>query len=104
MSIGTGTYVGSERGEDGRGNVGRKRLVLRICMYWNTVGNLVHARSSSMIISGRLCMLPSSNSLSIEYHVHTLLRTPNGGDYGMALKAILPGEVEQAWVWDEDLK
>jgi hypothetical protein len=38
------------------------------------------------------------------FHVHTLLRTPNQGDYGMALKALIPGEVDQAWVWEEDLK
>lgn len=38
------------------------------------------------------------------FHVHTLLRTPNAGDYGVALKAMLPGEVEQDWVWEEDLK
>lgn len=45
-----------------------------------------------------------TNEQPERFHVHTLLRTPNAGDYGMALKAILPGEVEQAWIWEEDLK
>ena len=37
------------------------------------------------------------------FHVHTLLRTPNGGDYGMALRGLRrdgQGEVEQEWVWE----
>lgn len=39
------------------------------------------------------------------FHVHTLLRTPNGGDYGMALRKLRSeggeGEVGQDWVWEE---
>jgi hypothetical protein len=38
------------------------------------------------------------------FHVHTLFRTPNGGDYGMALRPLCRGEVEQNWIWEEDLK
>jgi hypothetical protein len=38
------------------------------------------------------------------FHVHTLLRTPNAGDYGVALKAVIPGDVTQDWVWEEDVK
>ncbi|KAL2269963.1 hypothetical protein VTJ83DRAFT_2147 [Remersonia thermophila] len=40
------------------------------------------------------------------FHIHTLLRTPNGGDYGMALRGLIPGEVEQEFVWEgeEDLE
>ena len=38
------------------------------------------------------------------FHVHTLLRTPNGGDYGMALRKLRSedgeGEVVQDWVWE----
>lgn len=38
------------------------------------------------------------------FHVHTLLRTPNGGDYGMALRNLRregrDGEIEQDWVWE----
>lgn len=34
------------------------------------------------------------------FHVHTLLRTPNAGDYGMALRALRRDtEVEQNFVW-----
>ena len=36
------------------------------------------------------------------FHVHTLLRMPNQGDYGVALKALIPGEVVQEWVWEAD--
>lgn len=45
-----------------------------------------------------------TNEQPERFHTHTLLRTPNGGDYGMALRALIPGEVDQAWVWDEDKK
>lgn len=40
-----------------------------------------------------------TNSEPAKFHVHTLLRTPNGGDYGMALRPLLP-EVEQDFVWE----
>ncbi|KAI0136162.1 hypothetical protein BJ170DRAFT_238 [Xylariales sp. AK1849] len=44
------------------------------------------------------------------FHIHTLLRTPNAGDYGMALKGLRrkdeqgkadrKGEIVQEWVWE----
>ncbi|TID06869.1 hypothetical protein CH35J_001037 [Colletotrichum higginsianum] len=34
-----------------------------------------------------------------KFHIHTLLRTPNAGDYGMALRPLIPG-VEQDFVWE----
>ena len=40
-----------------------------------------------------------SNKEPAKFHIHTLLRTPNGGDYGMALRPLIPGGVEQAFVW-----
>lgn len=40
-----------------------------------------------------------TNSEPAKFHIHTLLRTPNGGDYGMALRPLIPGEVEQRFVW-----
>lgn len=40
-----------------------------------------------------------TNSEPAKFHIHTLLRTPNGGDYGMALRPLIPG-MEQAFVWD----
>lgn len=40
-----------------------------------------------------------ANKEPAKFHIHTLLRTPNGGDYGMALRPLIPG-VEQAWCWD----
>jgi len=44
-----------------------------------------------------------SNQEPAKFHIHTLLRTPNAGDYGMALRPLIPA-LEQAWVWDEDKK
>lgn len=41
-----------------------------------------------------------TNSEPAKFHIHTLLRTPNGGDYGMALRPLMSGEVEQAFVWE----
>jgi len=42
-----------------------------------------------------------TNSEPAKFHIHTLLRTPNGGDYGMALRPLIAGGVEQAFVWEE---
>ena len=40
------------------------------------------------------------NDEPAKFHVHTLLRTPNGGDYGMALRPLIEGK-EGPFVWDE---
>ncbi|KKA29337.1 hypothetical protein TD95_001948 [Thielaviopsis punctulata] len=40
-----------------------------------------------------------TNTEPAKFHIHTLLRTPNGGDYGLALKALIPG-VEQEYLWE----
>ncbi|KAK3362749.1 hypothetical protein B0T25DRAFT_525156 [Lasiosphaeria hispida] len=40
-----------------------------------------------------------TNSEPAKFHIHTLLRTPNGGDYGMALRPLIAG-AEQAFVWE----
>ena len=42
-----------------------------------------------------------NNEQPARFHIHTLLRTPNGGDYGKALLPLIPGE-EQAFVWHAD--
>ncbi|KAF4551223.1 Hypothetical protein D9617_14g076800 [Elsinoe fawcettii] len=34
-----------------------------------------------------------------KFHIHTLLRTPNAGDYGMAIREMIP-PVEDEFVWD----
>lgn len=39
-----------------------------------------------------------TNKEPAKFHIHTILRTPNGGDYGMALRPLIPG-VEQNFVW-----
>ena len=44
-----------------------------------------------------------NNPHPAKFHVHTLLRNPNGVDYGMALRPLIAG-VEQAFVWDQDDK
>jgi hypothetical protein len=44
-----------------------------------------------------------NNAQPAKFHVHTLMRTPNAGDYGMALRPLIGG-MEQEWVWEEDLK
>ncbi|KAK3330205.1 hypothetical protein B0H66DRAFT_543078, partial [Apodospora peruviana] len=40
-----------------------------------------------------------TNKEPAKFHIHTLLRTPNAGDYGMALRPLIEG-VEQAFVWE----
>lgn len=40
-----------------------------------------------------------TNGEPAKFHIHTLLRTPNGGDYGVALKSLIPG-VEQEFLWE----
>lgn len=39
-----------------------------------------------------------TNKEPAKFHIHTLLRTPNGGDYGMALRPLILG-VEQEYLW-----
>lgn len=39
-----------------------------------------------------------NNEQPAKFHVHTLLRTPNAGDYGMAIKKLVPA-VPQHFVW-----
>ncbi|RYO86822.1 hypothetical protein DL764_008953 [Monosporascus ibericus] len=39
------------------------------------------------------------NSEPAKFHIHTLLRMPNGGDYGYALRGQIGG-VEQGYVWE----
>jgi Protein of unknown function (DUF3500) len=43
-----------------------------------------------------------SNEEPKRFHTHTLLRTPNAGDYGVALRRVGrgEGEVKQDWVWE----
>ncbi|KAJ9134257.1 DUF3500 domain protein [Pleurostoma richardsiae] len=40
-----------------------------------------------------------TNKEPAKFHIHTLLRTPNGGDYGIALRALIPGR-EQKFQWE----
>lgn len=40
-----------------------------------------------------------TNKEPAKFHIHTLLRTPNAGDYGMALRPLIPSS-EQAFTWD----
>jgi hypothetical protein len=40
-----------------------------------------------------------NNQEPAKFHIHTLLRTPNKGDYGMALRPLIPG-VEQRYLWE----
>lgn len=40
-----------------------------------------------------------NNAEPAKFHIHTLLRTPNGGDYGMALRPLIPGR-EQGFLWE----
>jgi hypothetical protein len=40
-----------------------------------------------------------TNKEPAKFHIHTLLRTPNGGDYGMALRPLIQG-VKQEFVWE----
>lgn len=41
-----------------------------------------------------------TNREPARFHIHTLLRTPNGGDYGMALRPLIPGVEQQEFVWE----
>lgn len=34
-----------------------------------------------------------------KFHIHTLLRTPNAGDYGMAVRGLVESK-EDCFVWD----
>lgn len=40
-----------------------------------------------------------TNKEPAKFHIHTLLRTPNAGDYGMALKPLIPGR-KQEYLWE----
>lgn len=40
-----------------------------------------------------------TNKEPAKFHIHTLLRTPNAGDYGMALRPLIPSN-EEPFVWD----
>lgn len=40
-----------------------------------------------------------NNKEPAKFHIHTLLRTPNAGDYGMALRPLIPS-VKDEFVWD----
>jgi hypothetical protein len=41
-----------------------------------------------------------TNKESAKFHIHTLLRTPNAGDYGMALRKQISG-MAQDFLWEE---
>ncbi|KAI2473685.1 hypothetical protein F4781DRAFT_379843 [Annulohypoxylon bovei var. microspora] len=41
-----------------------------------------------------------ANSEPAKFHIHTLLRTPNAGDYGFALRRQIGGSVPQEYVWE----
>ncbi|KAK7905416.1 hypothetical protein LTR67_000138 [Exophiala xenobiotica] len=41
-----------------------------------------------------------TNKEPAKFHIHTLLRTPNAGDYGMALRPLIPPTVSQEFVWE----
>jgi hypothetical protein len=40
-----------------------------------------------------------TNGKPAKFHIHTLLRTPNAGDYGVALRQLVP-KVKQDFVWE----
>ena len=42
------------------------------------------------------------NDEPAKFHVHTLLRTPNGGDYGMALRPLLVTAKDQVFEWEPE--
>lgn len=44
-----------------------------------------------------------TNKEPAKFHIHTLLRTPNGGDYGMALRGLTEGTVRQEFVWEGEM-
>ncbi|KAI0898580.1 hypothetical protein F4806DRAFT_365771 [Annulohypoxylon nitens] len=41
-----------------------------------------------------------ANSEPAKFHIHTLLRTPNAGDYGFALRKEIGAGVSQEYVWE----
>ncbi|KAI0173434.1 hypothetical protein GGR52DRAFT_387379 [Hypoxylon sp. FL1284] len=41
-----------------------------------------------------------ANEQPAKFHIHTLLRTPNAGDYGFALRKLIGEGVEQKYVWE----
>lgn len=41
-----------------------------------------------------------NNAYPAKFHIHTLLRTPNAGDYGYALRPLVKGTVSQDFVWE----
>ncbi|KAK1837278.1 hypothetical protein QBC39DRAFT_295380 [Podospora conica] len=41
-----------------------------------------------------------TNEEPARFHIHTLMRAPNGGDYGMALRGLGEGVVKQEFVWE----
>lgn len=41
-----------------------------------------------------------TNKEPAKFHIHTLLRTPNAGDYGMALRPLCVGSLDHDFVWD----
>ncbi|KAI1408745.1 hypothetical protein F5Y13DRAFT_171689 [Hypoxylon sp. FL1857] len=41
-----------------------------------------------------------ANKEPAKFHIHTLLRTPNAGDYGFALRGQIEGAVPQEYVWE----
>ncbi|OAL40336.1 hypothetical protein AYO20_00072 [Fonsecaea nubica] len=45
-----------------------------------------------------------TNGDPAKFHIHTLLRTPNGGDYGFALRPLCEASVRQEFVWKGDDK
>ncbi|KAF5671210.1 hypothetical protein FHETE_4180 [Fusarium heterosporum] len=40
-----------------------------------------------------------NNQEPAKFHIHTLMRIPNGGDYGMTLRQLIPG-VKQEYLWE----
>jgi hypothetical protein len=40
-----------------------------------------------------------TNEEPAKFHIHTIMRTPNRGDYGMALRPLVP-RLKQEWVWE----
>ncbi|KAK7225020.1 hypothetical protein V2G26_013023 [Clonostachys chloroleuca] len=43
-----------------------------------------------------------TNKEPAKFHIHTLLRTPNAGDYGIALRKLIPGK-EQKFLWQASI-
>ncbi|CAG9988185.1 unnamed protein product [Clonostachys byssicola] len=43
-----------------------------------------------------------ANKEPAKFHIHTLLRTPNAGDYGVALRKLIPGK-EQKFLWQPSI-